>query len=139
VRLDVAEVRLDLDRLDRAADARDLAEVVHLYHGEFLPEDPYEDWATPARDHARRVYLRAAHGLVEQALAAGDHDRVADHAVRIVLADPFDEAGHHRLIAALAAVGRLGEARHAHDAYALRMNELDVPCTAFETLVNRTS
>lgn len=139
VRLDLAEVRLDLDHLHQAAEAGDLAEAVHLYRGEFLPEDPFEDWATPARDHARRVYLRAAHGLVEQAVTAGDHERVADHAARIVLADPFDEAGHHRLIAALAAVGRLGEARHAYDAYALRMNELDVPCAAFDAFSDPTS
>jgi DNA-binding SARP family transcriptional activator len=139
VRLDLAEVGLDLELLHQAADDGDSASTVDLYRGAFLPEDPYEDWATPARDHARRAYLRAAHALVEEALTKGDHERVADHAARIVLADPFDEAGHHRLIAALATVGRLGEARHAYDTYALRMNELDLPCASLDALINPTS
>ena len=135
VRLDLTEVRLDLEQLHRSAEDGDLAKAMDLYRGEFLPEDPYEDWATPARDRARRVYLRALRTLAEQAAAAGDHDRAADHAARILVADPFDESGHHRLISALAAAGRLGEARHAYDDYTLRMTELDVPCAAFEALV----
>ena len=85
------------------------------------------------------MYVRAVHGLAETAAANGDHERVADCAGRIVIADPFDETAHHRLIAALAAEGHLGEARHAYDAYAARMNELDVPCTAFAALIEPTS
>jgi len=139
VRLNLDEIRLDLDDLHRAVEAGDPALAMDVYCGEFLPEDPYEDWAAPARDEARRVYVRAVHGLAETAAANGDHERVADCAGRIVIADPFDETAHHRLIAALAAEGHLGEARHAYDAYAARMHELDVPCTAFAALIEPTS
>ena len=134
-----SEVGLDLEELHRAAEAGDLARVMNLYRGEFLPEDPYEDWAAPPRDHARRVYTRAVHTLAEQAATAGDHERVVDYAGRIVMADPFDETGHLRLISALVAGGRLCEARHAYGTYALRMNELGVPCTEFAALIEHTT
>jgi pimeloyl-ACP methyl ester carboxylesterase/DNA-binding SARP family transcriptional activator len=139
IRLDLREVRLDVDDLHQAADAGVLTEVLNVYRGEFLPEDPYEDWAAPARDLARRVYVRTVHGLVAQAATAGDHERAADLAGRIVQADPFDETGHHRLITALASARRLGEARHAYDTYAARMKELGVPCTEFSALIGSAS
>lgn len=139
VRLDLDEINLDVDHLHRAVDANDLALVIDLYRGEFLPEDPYEDWAASARDRARRAYVRAAHDLARGAAANGDHEQAGDYAARIVTIDPFDEAGHHRLIAALAAEGRLGEARHAYDAYAERMRELAVPCTAFADVIRPVS
>ena len=139
IHLDVDEVRLDLDSLHRSAETGDLDRVMDLYRGDFLPEDPYEDWAAPAREQARRAYLRAAHSLAVEAAAAGDHDRVADFAGRILATDPFDERAHHRLIAALAATGRPGEARHAYDSYAERMHELSVPCATFADLVRPAS
>jgi DNA-binding SARP family transcriptional activator len=135
VRLDLTEVRLDIEELHRVADAGDPAAVVTAYAGEFLPEDPYEEWAAPPRDHARRVYVRALHALAEQAAATGDQEAVTGYAARIVLADQFDETGHQRLIAALARAGHLGEARSAWATYEVCMNELDVPCAAFDSLV----
>jgi pimeloyl-ACP methyl ester carboxylesterase/DNA-binding SARP family transcriptional activator len=139
VRLNLDAVRLDVDELHRSVEADDLPRVIDLYRGEFLPEDVYEDWAVPARDRARRAYVGAAHGLALQAATNGDHQRAADLAGGILIADPFDEGGHHRLIAALAADGRQGEARHAYDSYADRMKELAVPCTAFADVVEPAS
>ena len=138
VRLNLDEVELDLHQLHAAAEAGDHAGVMDMYCGEFLPEDPYDDWAVPARDHARRAYVRAAHALADEATTTRDHERAADFAGRIVLADPFDEIGHQRLVAALAAEGHLGQARHAYDAYVLRMTELGVPTVEFATLIGLT-
>jgi DNA-binding SARP family transcriptional activator len=139
VRLDLDEIHLDVDDLRRAVAADDLVRVMDLYVGEFLPEDPYEDWAAPPRDSARRAFVRAAHDLALAAATKGDHEQAGDYAGRIVMIDPFDEAGHHLLIAALAGEGRLGEARHAYDAYAERMRELAVPCKAFADVVRPAS
>lgn len=139
VRLHLDEIRLDVGDLHRSAEAGDLARVVDLYRGEFLPEDVYEDWAVSARDRARRVFLRAAHRLARDAASNGDHEQAAHLAGRILTSDPFDEGGHRRLIAALAAVGRLGEARHAYDSYVLRMNELAVPCPPLADLIRSAS
>ena len=138
VRLDLHEVRLDLDDLRRAVAADDRAQVMELYAGEFLPEDLYEDWSAPARDRARRAFVRAAHDLATAAAANGDYEHASDCAGRILMADPFDEGGHRQLIAALAAEGRLGEARHAYEAYVDRMRELAVPCLEFADVIRPT-
>jgi len=139
IRLDLDEVQLDVEDLHRSVDAGDLQRVIDLYRGDFLPEDPYEDWAAPARDQARRTFVRAAHGLAVEAATVGDHERVADYAGRILTTDPFDESAHHRLIGALSAAGRRGEARHAYGSYADRMHELAVPCAPFADLVAPTT
>jgi len=139
IRLDLDEVQLDVADLHRSVEAGDLQRVIDLYRGDFLPEDPYEDWAAPARDQAPRTFVRAAHGLAVEAATVGDHERVADYAGRILTTDPFDESAHRRLIGALSAAGRRGEARHAYGAYADRMRELAVPCAAFADLVAPTT
>jgi pimeloyl-ACP methyl ester carboxylesterase/DNA-binding SARP family transcriptional activator len=135
VRLDLHEVSLDVHDLEQAAEAGDHARVLEIYRGEFLPEDPYEDWTAPARERARVAYVRAARRLVVAAESAGDHERAADLARRILATDPFDEEGHRGLIVALAAAGRLGEARAAHTSYAGRMGELGVPCLPLAELM----
>jgi pimeloyl-ACP methyl ester carboxylesterase/DNA-binding SARP family transcriptional activator len=135
VRLDLHEVQLDVDDLERAAEAGNLARVLELYQGEFLPEDAYEDWAAPARERARLAYVRAARELAMVAMAIGDHQRAADLARRMLTTDQFDEEGHRRLIAALVAGGRLSEARLAYASYADRMDELGVPRAPLDELV----
>ena len=135
IRLDLDEVHLDIDDLHRSVESADLQRVIDLYRGDFLPEDPYEDWAAQARDQARRIYIRAAHVLAIEAANVGDHERVVDYAGRILTTDPFDERAHHRLIAALSASGRPGEARHAYDSYTDRMHELAVPCAELADLI----
>src|SRR5436305_13977598 len=69
IRLNLDEIRLDLDDLHRAVEAGDLASAMDLYCGEFLPEDPYEALAAPARSHARRLYVPPVPGLLETAAA----------------------------------------------------------------------
>lgn len=135
IRLNLDEIRLDVDDLHRSFETDDLAQVIELYRGEFLPEDPYEDWAAPARDHARRVYIRAAHGFAVSAATNGDHDQAADYASRILVTDPFDERAHRQLISALSAAGRPGEAQQAYNSYTDRMNELAVPCAGFAEVI----
>src|SRR5207249_6035992 len=68
---------------------------------------------------ARRVYIRAVHGLAESAAANGDHERVADCAGRIVMTDPFDETAHHRLIAALRSEETRLNSSHVSISYAV--------------------
>jgi DNA-binding SARP family transcriptional activator len=127
VRIDVGEVRIDVVDLHAAAKAGDLQQVTDLYRGEFLPLDIYEDWAAAERERARSAFVRAAHGLALASSAAGDHDRAAAFARRILAADQFDEDAHCRLITALAAAGHEVAARQAHVSYTRRMDELGRP------------
>lgn len=124
---------LDLDRIHvdveafLAAVARDqLGPGVELYTGDFLPEDVYEDWSVPLREQARLAFLGAVRRLARVAAADGDHDRAASLGLRVLEADPYDDAAHRLLIGSLAAAGQHGGAVRAHEHYAARMAELGV-------------
>ena len=136
VRLDLSEVRLDIADLHIAAEANNLERVVELYRAEFLPLDLYEDWAAAAREQARLVYVHAARKLAIAAAVTGDHERAAAFARRILATDPFDEAAHRQLIAALGAAGHAGAARQAYVSYAGRMEELGVRSVPLAQLVS---
>ena len=81
--LDLEHVELDVElflgaaadatRLARSGDAagarasREMAEA--LYGGDFLEEDPYEDWAVGLREEAQATYIWLARTLAEDAAA----------------------------------------------------------------------
>jgi DNA-binding SARP family transcriptional activator len=126
VRLDLCEVRVDIAELRNAMTAGDLRRAVDLYGGDFLPEDLYEEWTGSPRDQARSAFVTAARGLAVAAADRGDHAHAVELALRLLLADPYDDDAHRHLIVGLAADGRLGDARRAYDAYVGRMVEIDV-------------
>jgi DNA-binding SARP family transcriptional activator len=129
VRLDLDAVATDLEDF-HAAEAD--GDIVAAYHGEFLAEDRYEDWAISSRDEARTRFVAAARRLAESAGAAGDHQRSAELARRLIAADRYDESAHRLLVAALLAAGEPGEARRAHGRWAEAMDELDVEIASFD-------
>jgi DNA-binding SARP family transcriptional activator len=124
-----ANARLGLEladegQVDRALGALQAAEAA--YHGDFLGEDPYEDWAVPAREAARGAYQQTLRTLADLALGRADPDICAGYLRRLLEHDPYDEPVHLRLVAALSAAGHHGEARRAYQRYASRMEELNV-------------
>ena len=88
VRLDLTNVPIDVEQfLATAADGLAaythaatsdataiLATAARSYRGDFLEEDPYEDWAAPLRDEARTTYIAVVRALAEAATRAGDVD-----------------------------------------------------------------
>jgi len=108
-----------------------LAEAEAAFHGEFLGEDPYEDWAVATREEATGVYKRIAAGLAELALAAGERGAAIGFLLRMLERDPWDESASLRLVSVLAAAGRHGEARRAYRRYVGRMEELGLEAAAF--------
>lgn len=135
VRLDLSEVRLDIDELLTAAETDDFHRIFELYRGEFLPEDIYEDWTMAAREQARLIYVRAMRKLIIVATTTGDNEQAAAFAHRILESDPFDEEAHCQLVIALATGGHLAAARIAHVSYVGRMDELGVPSRSIAELV----
>ena len=135
VRINLTEIHLDVADIRAAAEADDFARVVELYRGDYLPLDLYEDWATETRESTRALFIHAASRLAAAAMTAGDHDRAAGLARRILAADRFDEEAHQLLIVALFAAGHTGAARQAHGLYARRMDELGAPPASLERLV----
>lgn len=144
---DKESVRLDLDHLSidvehfladaeagwrLAREGRMDAAVEHwasaeaAYSGDFLEEEPYEDYAVPLREEARAGYVAVARALAEAADRAGDPVGSVRYRLRILERDAYDEEVHIGLVAALAAAGRHGEARRAYRRYVAAMQELGV-------------
>jgi DNA-binding SARP family transcriptional activator len=108
-----------------------LSKAEAAYAGDFLEEDPYEDWAVVLREEARAAYVAVAMALAERAVGAGDHDGAARYLLRVLSRDPYDERAHLQLVGALSAAGRHGEARRMYRAYSGRMAEIDVEPAPF--------
>ncbi|MEU4335375.1 BTAD domain-containing putative transcriptional regulator [Micromonospora lupini] len=103
--------------------ARALVRADELYGGDFLADDPYEDWAQPLREEAQ-----VAHTSVLRALAqhASDTDQKLVYLMRLVHRDPYDEDAHLELVQVLRAAGRHGEAQRRYRTYVERMRELGI-------------
>ena len=128
----LAEQGLALDRDGQGQEALSrLREAEAAYAGDFLEEDLYEDWAAALREEARSAYVSVARALARRAAAAADHDSAARYHLRILDKDGWDEGAHLGLVEALEHAGRHGEARRQYRAYAARMEEIEVPVTAF--------
>ena len=102
-----------------------------LYAGDFLEEDPYEDWAVALREEARAAYAASTRALAEDAAAAGEHSAAASYLLRVLERDAYDEHAHLALVSALAAAGRHGDARRGYRRYAELMAEIGVEPASF--------
>jgi DNA-binding SARP family transcriptional activator len=138
VRLDLANLPVDVEEFLGAAagalasygqheDREARAELAHaesLYTGDFLDEDPYEDWATPLRDEARTTYVSVVRALAALADASGQLDDALRYHRRVLERDAWDEGAHLALVSTLERAGRHGEARRCYRVYASRMEEI---------------
>ena len=110
-----------------------LAEAEAAYTGDFLEEDPYEDWATAVREEAQATYLGVARALAVMSSARGDVDGAIRLWLRVLEKDPFDEGAHLELVGMLNRAGRHGEARRRFGMYVERMAEIGVEAAPFPT------
>ena len=78
-------------------------------------------------DSARAGYLDALGILADHASISHDHHTVIELAQRLLEADPYDSSAHQRLIGALNACGRHGDAQPARNRRTERMHKLGVP------------
>ncbi len=96
------------------------------YHGDFLEEDPYEDWAARLREEARLIYLQVVAVLAARAEFGGEFALAGRYCLRVLERDPYDEPAHLMLVRVLAAGGSHGEARRCYQTYVTRMREIEV-------------
>lgn len=96
------------------------------YTGDFLEEDPYEDWATELREEARLTYVQVAIVLAMHTSDAGEHVTASRYCLRILERDQYHEPAHLALVRALSAAGGHGEARRRYRTYVARMAEIDI-------------
>jgi ATP/maltotriose-dependent transcriptional regulator MalT/DNA-binding SARP family transcriptional activator len=127
-------------RLERAGDARSAIDryrvAIMAYAGDFLEEDPFEDWSVAARDEAQAAYLSVVRIVAEQAAADGDDATATGLYLRILERDPFDESAHLALVGVLLAAGRHGEARRRYGTYQAKMDEIGVEAASFPIAAN---
>lgn len=129
VELFLADVHTGLELLGagRREEAIELLEAAETAsRGDFLEEDPYEDWTIPLREEARAAYLAVARALADHAAGAGDHDTAIRYRLRLLERDPYDEEAHLELVASLVRAKRHGEARRAYQTYVARMEHIGV-------------
>ena len=145
IALDLDHLELDVEaflveaaaasRLGRSGDAAGarirLEAAEALYGGDFLEEDPYEDWAVSLREEAQATYIAIARSLAEASATDGDADGATRYYLRILERDAYDEGAHLGLVSALVAAGRHGEARRRYAFYAAKMEEIAVEAAPF--------
>jgi DNA-binding SARP family transcriptional activator len=109
------------------------------YTGDFLEEDPYEDWATELREEARLTYVQVAIVLAMHTSDAGEHVTASRYCLRILERDQYqyNEPAYLALVRALSAAGGHGEARRRYRTYVVRMAEIDIEPRPFPDILNR--
>lgn len=107
-RLSEAQAELRAGRSAQAVRAYEAA--ADLYRGDYLADDPYEDWAIAPREQLREEYLEALDQLHRLCLAAGDAAAALNWAQRALALDPCREAAHRQVMRAYYALGRQADA-----------------------------
>jgi len=86
----------DVGETDQATAAYEFA--TGLYRGEFLADDPYDDWTALIRERLRLAYLDALGRLSNLHFNAGRYAASANLCQRIIEQDPCREDAYRRLM-----------------------------------------
>ena len=115
-----------------------LERAVTIYRGELLPGF-YEDWAVRERDRLAERQRQALEQLETLLTETGKIHEAVVYARQVVLADPYREESHQRLIQLYAQTGRIGEAhRQYRELERLLRDEMNAPPSdATVTLMER--
>jgi len=94
-----------------------------LYGGDYLPDDPYADWAAPTRAALRRQYQDLLLHLAALCGARGEMDETEDALRRVLATEPSHEDAAATLMGLLAAAGRRGDALRVYQALATALED----------------
>jgi len=84
--------------------------VLALYHGDYLPEDLYEDWTQRRRDRLRRIHSWLLENAAELALAIGEGLHASEYLLELLERNSADEQTHRQLMLVYARMGRRSDA-----------------------------
>jgi TolB-like protein/Tfp pilus assembly protein PilF len=130
---------LTFERLIRDGTLDSLVEATAIYRGDLLEgiavRDPaFEDWLQLERSRLRQLLDRALTRLMSQALDAGDAERAAEAARRLLLLDPLSEAAYRTLMQVHADQAQTAQALKLYDGLRERLHrELGVQPDATTT------
>lgn len=146
VRVDVddflarATAALEADRAGEPAAISQLEAAVAAHTGDFLEDDPYQDWAAALDEEVRATHIALLRALADRKRDAGDTDAAVRYMLRLLEQDSYDEEAHLTLLGVLLDAGRLGHAHRHHRNYARRMAEIAVrPRPLAEMMLSRVS
>lgn len=98
------DVELFTRRIEEARAAREAGddhaflqrclEAEALYGGDFLAEDPYEEWSIPFREDLRKAYVDLLRGIVDYYIEAGMFDKALTYVQKALDNDPAREDLH---------------------------------------------
>jgi len=110
-----------------------------LYQGEFLADDPYEQWAMVVREHLRLCYLDALDRLGALRLDSADYAGCVAACLKLLACDSCREDAHCRLMRCYSRQGQVQLAlRQYHSCAVALRTELEVdPAPATIELFNR--
>jgi len=108
-----------------------------LYAGDFLEDDPYEDWAVECREEARSAALMVLRLLARAAAEQGSDEITCEHLGQLLELDHYDEDAWLALVAAQLRLHRHGEARRRYAAYVRRMADLGIAPVALADTAGR--
>ncbi|HQK15773.1 MAG TPA: BTAD domain-containing putative transcriptional regulator, partial [Anaerolineae bacterium] len=110
----------------RSGGAASMSQILALYRGDFLPEEPYADWVLRERERLRARYLNVLMAWLEERVRAGAWSEGIELARRILEREPWLEEVWRALMTCLARSGRRSEALHAYqDCVRALRTELD--------------
>ena len=107
-----------------AVDRLIAAEAEHT--GDFLEEDPQQEWAMAVAEDVRASHIALLRALATALGDRGDVNRVVRYTLRLLQQDRYDEQAHLELVQAHLDAGHHGEAHRCYQIYAQRMVELGV-------------
>jgi predicted ATPase/DNA-binding SARP family transcriptional activator len=110
VRVDVDLFEVALDRAWRRSDPGAAQAALDRYHGDLLPEDPYEDWLADRRATLRTSYLTLLSRLAQLHEQRSEFGEAINALQRLLATEPLDEVAHTTLIRLLALTGRRRQA-----------------------------
>jgi len=82
---------------DRPAERQALLEAMAFYTGDLLP-DCYDDWIAPLRERLAQMALQAVERLARLLEESGDYPAALSWALRLMQADPLNEAAYRQLM-----------------------------------------
>ncbi len=89
-----------------------------LYHGSYLLEELYSEWATPRRDALHRAWVGLLLNLADMRAEQGAYVSAIETLDRLRIADPTNETALQRLMILLTHLDRRGEALQVYRQYA---------------------
>jgi ATP/maltotriose-dependent transcriptional regulator MalT/DNA-binding SARP family transcriptional activator len=150
VSLNRAQVSVDVDEFlaqaNAALDAYRAAEsdatpqlltAVAAHTGDFLENDPYQEWASTIAEEVRAAHIALLRALTARLRDTGATDDAVRYTLRLLEQDRYDEEAYRALIGVLSDAGRLGEARRHYQSYVRRMAEIDVRPSPFPDMATR--